>query len=177
MQTLKQTLNQIQMVKQARKTSFILVTFVIIFTACSNNKSNIKTSSENFDWLAGKWINDKDTSALFFENWSKSTLGNFIGTSYVLSNNDTVFYEAINLLISDTGTFYCVSVKNQNEGAAVNFKLTSNDNQRFTFENKKHDFPQTINYHYNAPDTIIATIEGVVKGKMRKESFLMWRKR
>lgn len=177
MQTIKQKLNQIQMVKQAKKTSVILLTFVIIFTACSNSNNKVKTSSQNFDWLAGKWINDKDTSALFFENWSKSALGNFIGTSYVLSNNDTVFYEAINLLISDTGTFYCVSVKNQNEGAAINFKLTSNDNQRFTFENKNHDFPQTINYQYNAPDTIIASIEGMVKGKMRKESFLMWRKR
>lgn len=165
------------MVTQAKKTSVILLTFAIIFTACSNSKNKVKTSSVNFDWLEGKWLNDKDTSALFIENWTKLDSGNFIGTSIVLSNNDTVFYEAINLLISDTGTYYCVSVKNQNEGAAVNFKLTSNDKQRFTFENKHHDFPQTINYQYNAPDTIIASIEGMVKGNMRKESFLLWRKR
>ena len=92
------------MVTQAKKTSVILLTFAIIFTACSNSKNKVKTSSVNFDWLEGKWLNDKDTSALFIENWTKLDSGNFIGTSIVLSNNDTIFYEAINLLISDTGT-------------------------------------------------------------------------
>jgi uncharacterized protein with NRDE domain len=164
------------MVKRARKTSIIFFTFLLLCIACNNSNNKVKSNSIDFNWLVGKWINDKDSSATFYENWSKSSFGNYNGTNYVIANNDTVFFESINLIESDTGTFYCVSVKNQNEGAAVNFKLTSNDNQRYSFENKKHDFPQSISYNYHAPDTIIASIEGIVKGKMRKESFLMWRK-
>jgi hypothetical protein len=75
----------------------------------------------------------------------------------------------------DSGTYYSVNVRNQNLNDIVDFKLVSSTNRTFVFENKKHDFPQSITYQYKAPDTLIAWIEGFVKGEQKKETFLMWR--
>ncbi len=123
----------------------------------------------------GNWKNDKDTSALFFEQWIKNQERNYSGVSYVLSMKDTVFFESIQLNNSDSGIYYSVAVQNQNLREVVNFKLISNANSTYIFENKKHDFPQSITYQYKAPDTLNAWITGVVNGKIKKEMFLMWR--
>ena len=158
----------------------INASFIIVFVAfLSCNQSNIKSTSDSntsdFKWIVGKWTNNTDSNAIFFENWSVNSFGNYNGVSYILSKKDTVFYESIQLNNSDSGIFYSVAVNNQNKAQAVHFKLVSTKNQTYIFENKKHDFPQSITYQYKAPDTLNAWIEGTVKGNLKKESFLMWR--
>lgn len=168
--------NPILMGKQAKKTNLIAIILFVVVSACSNGNNNkVIKSITDFEWLTGKWINNKDTTALFFENWSKNDEGNYMGISYILSQKDTVFFESIQITNADSGAYYSVTVRNQNVNEVVNFKLVSKVNHTFIFENKNHDFPQRIIYQYNAPDTLLAWIEGVVKGKARKESFLMWR--
>lgn len=172
-----QLLIQILMWKLDKKINSVLITIVLIFTSC--NTPHIKshqTTVVNFDWLIGKWMNNKDTTALFFENWTKSSATNYSGISYIISNSDNVFFESMQLLNSDTGTYYSVAVRNQNNAETVNFKLVSTTHQTYSFEQPKHDFPNRINYQYKAPDTLNACIEGVVKGEKMKTAFLMWRK-
>jgi hypothetical protein len=155
---------------------FILTSFLV--TACSQPSKESKKPINllDFDWLQGQWINNEDSNAIFYENWSKISSKKLTANSFILKSQDTIFFETIILEIHDTATFYKVSVKNQNNAEAVNFKLVSNDYQSFIFENKLHDFPQRIIYQYKAPDTLHAWIEGIVKGELRKETFLMWRK-
>ena len=169
--------NPILMLKLGRKINVCFVAIVITIASCQNTSKQKPIANSNaFDCLIGNWVNDKDTSTLFFENWSKNEQGNYNGISFIIAHNDTVFFESIQLTEADSGTFYSVSVRNQNHAEAVHFKLTNTENHTFKFENKHHDFPQSINYQYIAPDTLKAWIEGTVNGKARKEVFLMWRK-
>jgi len=163
-------------VQQAKKIKILLFASLFLFAACHNIGNNsVKSNVLDFKWIVGEWINNEDTSALFFENWTKNNAGDLSGKSYVLANRDTVFFESIMLRNLDSGTYYSVNVRNQNLNDIVAFKLVSSANQTFTFENKKHDFPQSITYQYKAPDTLIAWIEGFIKGEQKKETFLMWR--
>jgi hypothetical protein len=160
----------------ARKTKLLVICFLGIIIACNNRNDHKKNDTiPNFDWLVGNWVNNQDTSAFFYENWIKNSPENYAGTSFILSKKDTVFFETIQLHISDSGTYYSVSVNNQNNAETVHFKLVSHANGTFTFENNKHDFPQSIHYQFKAPDTLNAWIAGVVNGKLKKETFLMWR--
>lgn len=143
--------------------------------ACSSKQREIDNVKANFDWLCDNWVNNQDSTVIFFENWHKVDDKNYDGISYILSKKDTVFFESIKLLISDTGTYYSVRVRNQNNGNAINFKLISSKNNNYIFENKKHDFPQRIGYNQVNSDTLHAWIEGFSKGKNKKEKFLMWR--
>ena len=162
--------------QQAKKIKILLFAFLFIFAACHNTGNNSKKSNVlDFKWIVGEWINNEDTAALFFENWTKNNAGDFSGKSYVLANRDTVFFESIMLRNLDSGTYYSVNVRNQNLNDIVDFKLVSSANRTFVFENKKHDFPQSITYQYKAPDTLNAWIEGFVKGELKKETFLIWR--
>lgn len=161
-----------------QKISLLLAIIPLILQGCQNNqtkKSAHDNSNFDFDWLCGEWINNHDTSAIFYENWHKIDAQNYKGISFILAKNDTVFFESIDLIKKDTGAYYTVSVRNQNENEKVHFKMVSSAKQHYVFENKNHDFPQTINYQYQSPDTLNAWIAGTVKGKLRKESFLMWR--
>jgi hypothetical protein len=51
------------------------------------------------------------------------------------------------------------------------FTLVSAGNNRFIFENKEHDFPQKIIYHFASSNLLNASIEGEIKGKMNKKEF------
>jgi hypothetical protein len=155
---------------------FIAIT---LFTSCAQQGQENKNKKiiNNFEWLAGEWINNQDSNAIFHENWSKISAQKLTANSYILKLQDTVFFETIELETNDSATLYKVSVMNQNGAEAVSFKLVSNENDAYIFENKQHDFPQRIIYQYKAPDTLNAWIEGIVKGEIRKETFLMWRKR
>ena len=74
--------------------------------------------------------------------------------------------------------FYIPTVKNQNNGEPVSFKLVSGKNGEFVFENKQHDFPQRIIYRNPNPDSLYARIEGYQQGKVHKEEFpIMSRKK
>ena len=159
------------------KTSLFFIG-IILLTSCNqiSQKNETKKSNHLFNWLAGEWVNDTDSNAIFHENWSKVSDQKYMANSYILKLQDTIFFETIDLEINDTATFYKVSVKNQNGAEAVSFRLVSNENDTYVFENKQHDFPQRIIYQYKVPDTLNAWIEGIVKGEPRKETFLMWRK-
>lgn len=169
-------LNPIPMWKQGRRINFLIAALTITFFSCHSNIKKKERVPFNFNWLCSNWINDADTSALFFENWSQFDSTEYHGTSFIIAHHDTVFYESISLLNTDTGIYYQVSVRNQNDAQKVSFKLVSDKNNRVIFENKNHDFPQIIGYNYASKDTLNAWIEGMVKGKYRKENFMMWRK-
>ena len=93
----------------------------------------------------------------------------------MIVNHDTIFSEKISLENRAGGLFYIPTVNNQNNGQAVSFKLISNTNGEYVFENKEHDFPQRIIYKNPANDSLYARIEGTSKGKFHKEEFSMKR--
>ena len=71
--------------------------------------------------------------------------------------------------------FYIPTVKEQNSGKAVKFKLTSSSDTQLIFKNPKHDFPHTISYTQISNDTLLAEISGMMEGKHNSRKFPMTR--
>ncbi len=58
-------------------------------------------------------------------------------------------------------------------GTRVDFPLKDSFGERFTFENKEHDFPQRVIYERKGPGLLLAAIEGTYKGKEEREEYQM----
>lgn len=157
------------------KKTFTIIALLLIITfqpSCSepNKKTPKPNKLEQFDWLIGSWSNVSSEGELF-ERWIKTNDSTFSGNSFFISNNDTLFSEQISLELKGFDIFYTPTVSNQNQGKAVCFKLISDTNNVFVFENKLHDFPQRIIYTNPLPDSLYARIEGTEKGENRFEEF------
>lgn len=113
--------------------------------------------------LEGKW-KMKTGKGVLIEAWEKISPTQLQGRSYRVTARDTVHLEEITLLEDNTGIHYVPIVKNQNSGQAVRFTLISSESGRFVFENKKHDFPKRIIYHFITADSIVARVEDDSKG-------------
>jgi hypothetical protein len=55
----------------------------------------------------------------------------------------------------------------------TDFVLKKMNNKKLIFENKLHDFPQTIAYTFYSPDSMLAKIGGIEKDTLRYEYFPM----
>jgi hypothetical protein len=138
--------------------------------ACTSTSSD--NSINKLDWLLGTWKNASSEGTLY-EIWNKSSDSVYSGHGFMIVNNDTVFSERISLQQQGSHLYYIPTVKNQNEGKAVSFKLISDVRGEFIFENKEHDFPQRIIYKFLSPDSLYARVEGTDKGTFRKEEFYL----
>jgi hypothetical protein len=125
---------------------------------------------ESFDSLQGVWEREtkKGKSQEIWEIVDKSTLKsktiNIIGM-------DTILSETVILQWKENEIFYTVTTIGQNSEKPIAFKLISNANHRFVFENKTHDFPSRIIYDLTEKNKLNATIEGEINGDERKINF------
>nr|MBP6455191.1 hypothetical protein [Chitinophagaceae bacterium] len=80
--------------------------------------------------------------------------------------------EEIELYENEHGVFFSPLVFNQNDSNRVSFQCKKNANNLFVFENKKHDFPQRIQYHFLNDSMLKAEISGTIDDKELKDSFM-----
>lgn len=124
-------------------------------------------------WFIGTWQN-QSADGLYSETWNLKNDSLYEGVSTVVVNKkDTVFYESITLEQKNKEVFYNVSVKDQNHGEPVSFKLTSVNDKQLVFENPAHDFPSKITYNRIKVDSLVASISGMVDGKEKAVEFPM----
>jgi hypothetical protein len=163
-----------------KKIQTICCLLVIIYSCNNKPETEQGTASvdrkkiEQLQWILGSWKNISDNSRLY-ERWAKDNDTSYSGESFMIVDKDTVFYEKISLQLKGDDLFYFPTVKNQNNGQQVSFKLISDNKGEFIFENKEHDFPQRVIYKNPQADSLYACIEGDEKGKFRKEEFGMSR--
>lgn len=146
------------------KKLLINFTFLLLFTFLSckktdhNDINNTGSNQTQFDWLVGNWIrtNEKDGKKTF-ESWTKSSNSKFLGVSYTLQNNDTIWKEDVVLRKSNNIWYFAVTGKE--DKSPVLFKLSKIDDKSFVFENKKNSFPKLIQYQ-NIGDKFKATVSG-----------------
>lgn len=160
----------------------LLLLFLCV--ACSNSHKNDKSengslknnSITKLNWLSGTWQNLSNHGNLF-ESWQIKNDSLMLGKSFFIKGKDTLFSESVELQQKDKDLFYTPIVKNQNDGKPVSFKLTSNTENEFIFENLQHDFPQKISYTRVNKDSLYAEVSGMVKGELKVEKFPMQRKK
>ncbi|KKO89093.1 hypothetical protein AAW12_23385 [Sphingobacterium sp. Ag1] len=105
----------------------------------------INESSENFDWLVGKWqrtkeANDKRT----FEYWKKIKDTEYVGFAFTLQNLDTIHQEKMHLSKSDGA--WNLKVKTPDEKDFIAFEMTMMKNGLFECTNDSLPFPKKITY-------------------------------
>ncbi len=125
-------------------------------------------------WLLGDWQN-KTPRGITVESWKKLNDSTYLAKSYQLRGLDTVSSEHVRLEEHHGNLYYIPTVKNQNDGKPVIFKMTTASADGFIFENPEHDFPQKITYNRISKDSVAAEISGTYKGKQRAIKFPMGR--
>jgi hypothetical protein len=146
--------------------SFVLAMMVV--TCIGQTKSPI----ENLSWLSGCW-EGRDGDSVLEEHWSKPEGQAMLGFGRTLKNEKTMSYEFLQIREELGGLVYLPQLQGT---AAVPFRLTAFDKDKFIFENSSHDFPQRIIYQRQNL-MLLAAIEGLQHGKQIREEFLMKRVR
>ncbi len=164
-----------------KKIVILLAVVALVFNACKNNENEkdaadgvgaeerLETLKE-LQWLLGTWTNKTETE-FSQETWSRENDSTFTGYSFTEINGEVVFAETMALeLKADQLLLTVATAKNEDE-KPVTFKLIPSPEGQYTFENKKHDFPQRIIYTNPAKDSIHAWVEGNNKGEFKKVDF------
>ncbi len=127
---------------------------------------------ERAAWILGTWV-QQTARGMAYETWTRESTFTFSGKSYALNGKDTLVFETIQLVQKPEGLFYIPTVKEQNGGKPVSFKLGSISTTEVVFDNPKHDFPQKISYRQVGSDSLVAVISGTVGGKHKSRQFPM----
>lgn len=153
-----------------------LLFIVLLVINSSSYAQNNPNKLQQLSWLQGEWVmNSKD--AHFIEHWSVINDVLWQGAGYGISaKGDTLFKEALQIVLQNDTVWYLPTIANQNDGKQVRFAAVELSGSKVVFENKQHDFPQRIVYNRTSDSTIYAYVEGMQKGKMRKEEFHFIRK-
>lgn len=113
------------------------------------------------DFLQGTW---KMENKEIYEHWDKLNDKILKGFSYKLNDGQMKVSEYLEIKKHDNHIVYTASVINQNQGKAIDFKLTKTDST-FTFENPNHDFPKKIVYQKLSDTEILVQVsDGNKKG-------------
>ncbi|MBP6558203.1 MAG: hypothetical protein KAX93_07445 [Flavobacterium sp.] len=155
---------------------FITVVTVLLLVSCQTKSEKNFDKLAQMNWLIGQWEN-KTPDGYLTETWSKENDSTFSGQTYFIVNEkDTVHSESIVLTQLKEELIYRPTVKGQNNDEPVDFKLTTDVENIFTFENPKHDYPQKITYKKVNDKSLVATISGNQQGKPSSESYPMSKK-
>jgi hypothetical protein len=140
------------------KTSILLLMFF----------SNILAQDELITELfPGTWkmISDKIE---YYEEWRLINGSELIGIGFSIEEGDTVLSEELYLKkFADKWAYVAIPV-NQ---AITLFALSEYSNNKFSFENEEHDYPQKIIYEFTADGKLNAATEGIIEGELMRRDF------
>lgn len=156
------------------KTSIALLSLVLLVSCQKKSDKNYEKLNK-MKWIQGHW-EQKLPQGLLVENWKIENDSTYNGETYFITPKDTVHYETIELVQKEDELLYRAIVTGQNNDQPVEFKLTSENDKVFDFENPTHDYPQKITYKKLDATQLTATISGRQQGKSSQESYTMTKK-
>lgn len=125
--------------------------------------------------IAGSW--EATTASGFMqEKWSEVNDTALNGMTFSANRGVTVLEERLQLVFTNKEIQYITTVRHQNKGLPVIFKLVSAKDGTYTFENKEHDFPQQIVYYFKDSKHVDATISGPTENGPKSVAFHFERK-
>jgi hypothetical protein len=126
-------------------------------------------SLDGLAWLSGCW-EGRQGKAIIEEVWSKPRGGSMIGFGRTVKDGKTSAFEFMQVRETNGSLTY---LPQPGGGTRVSFPLKDSFGERFTFENKEHDFPQRVIYERKGPGLLLAAVEGSYKGKEEREEYQM----
>jgi hypothetical protein len=115
----------------------------------------------------GKWkmISEKTE---YYEEWELLNENEMVGVGFSVEEGDTVLSEQLYLKkFSDQWAYIALPV---NQTITL-FALSEYSENKFTFENKEHDFPQKIIYEFTADANLNTATEGIIEGELMRRDF------
>jgi len=125
-----------------------------------------KDGLESLQWMAGCW-QAKNEGNIVEEQWMKPLGQMMVGAGRTTSKGKSRFFEFLQIVLTDSGTFYVARPKGN---PPTSFRLVKSGSKEVVFENLAHDFPQRIIYKRGG-DALLARVEGMVKGELKYEEF------
>jgi hypothetical protein len=92
------------------------------------------------------------------EQWMAPSGGVMLGMARTVAKGKVQEHEFLQIREGPGGELFYVALPSKQKEAA--FKLITQSETETVFENKEHDFPQTIGYRLNADGSLLAWIEG-----------------
>ncbi|MGD9993662.1 MAG: DUF6265 family protein [Salinivirgaceae bacterium] len=114
------------------------------------------------DFLQGTWKMENNE---VYERWDKVNEHTLKGFSYKIADGQMTVSEYLEIVQKNDGLIYTATVLNQNQGTAIEFKLTQSDSA-YTFVNPRHDFPKKIVYKKRSDKELLVQISGDKQGPL-----------
>ncbi|MGC4039257.1 MAG: DUF6265 family protein [Flavobacterium sp.] len=153
----------------------LLALALCLLVSCQDKPGHKFEKIKKMEWLVGNW-EQKLPEGVISENWIKENDSTYTGKSFFIKEEDTIHLERIVLTQKKDELLYIPTVNGQNNDEPVTFKMTSDADNSFSFENPTHDYPTKITYKKINDTSIVATISGKQQGKETKESYSMTKK-
>lgn len=127
---------------------------------------------ESLGWMAGCWEGRLAGGSRYEEVWLAPRGGIMLGVSRTLREGSAAGHEFLRIAEEDGALVYLADPSGQ---TPTRFTATEVRDGTVTFANPEHDFPQRIRYRLEAPDRLLARIEGEREGQTRGVDFPMRR--
>lgn len=144
-----------------------MLSTLILLTFAGAGTAQTQASVDNLSWLSGCW-EGRQGEAIIEEIWSKPAGKSMFGLGRTLKNNRTVSFEFMQFR-EEKGSL--VFLPQPQGGTRVPFPLKAFSGDKMTFENPDHDYPQRIIYERKGKGLLLASTEGLFKGKLERKNF------
>ena len=124
---------------------------------------------ERLSWLAGCW-GDTSEGVHIEEHWMAPQAGTMLGMSRTTREGKTIAFEYMRIAEKAGRLVFTAKPSGQPEASFTAIEL---GDDRVTFANPKHDFPQRIVYRRANAGRLTARIEGSEAGKPKGFDFPM----
>jgi hypothetical protein len=145
----------------------LLVTAVSLLSFCASLAAEGSMSVARLGWLAGTWQFAKD-GRVVTEMWMAPEGKTMLGMGRTVVAGATREYEF--LLVREEADRLSYVAKPSGQAEAT-FVLRTMTDVEVVFENPTHDFPQRISYQLRPDGTLLAAIEGTLKGKFKRVEY------
>jgi len=139
------------------RASILLLALVVSLTAFGQEQKAAPPSLARLAWLAGSWRQEK-AGRVVDEQWMAPAGGVMLGMARTVAKGKVLEYEFTQIREGPGGELFFVAQPAKQKEAA--FKLVAQTETDVVFENKEHDFPQTIAYSLRADGSLLAYVEG-----------------
>lgn len=147
----------------------------LLLALCATAQAQAQTQANPFApiaWLAGCWT-QQGREAGSVEQWMAPAGGQMLGMARTVKGGRVVEFEFMQVRTTAEGALVYVA---QPQGRPpTEFPLLRQGDAEVVFENPSHDFPQRVLYRRDAPDRLVARIEGTRNGQLRGIDFPMQR--
>jgi Domain of unknown function (DUF6265) len=129
---------------------------------CSSLSATAQVSPDNFNYLyrlVGTW-SMRTPQSVITEQWQRVNDTTLQGHTWRIVGKDSSLQATMQLVRTGNDIYYIPTIRDQNNGQPVPFKLRVLKLVGFIAENPAHDFPKKITYRFKDEDHLDARVEG-----------------